>query len=304
VLELPIDLAGFVEAAGERARAVVARAVRGRVTGDPRGPGVERVGDAGWFGADSVAWRVHADLSTLIGGLRALLYQTLHPLAMAGVAEHSDYRRDPWGRLHRTSAFIAATTYGTSREAEAAVARVQQVHRKVRGVASDGRPYSADDPRLLAWVHATEIDSFLASYRRYGPRGLSDADADTYVAEMAVVAHAFGADPVPVSTAELAELLASFELRATPEARAAARFLMVPPMPMRVRPFYVMVAAAAIELLPFAAQAELGLVVPPLAGPLGVRPTTRAIISTMRWSLGESPTLQAARDRARATASA
>ncbi len=146
-------------------------------------------GDAGWFGPESVAWRMHADLATIIGGLRALLYQTLHPLAMAGVADHSDYRHDPWGRLHRTSRFIAATTYGTSSEAAAAVARVQQVHERVHGIAPDGRPYRPHDPPLLAWVHATEVDSFLAAYHRYGAAPLGAADADRYVGEMAVVAH-------------------------------------------------------------------------------------------------------------------
>ncbi|MGH7292847.1 MAG: oxygenase MpaB family protein, partial [Myxococcota bacterium] len=225
-------------------------------------------------------------------------YQTLHPLAMAGVAEHSDYRHDPWGRLHRTSRFIAATTYGTSEEAEAAVALVKKVHGHVRGVAPDGRPYSANEPILLAWVHATEIDSFITAYRRYGPAPLTDEDVDRYVNEMAVVAHAFGADPVPTTAAELRELLASYELHATSDARAAARWLMVPPMPWRVRPVYTLVAAAAIELLPLTAQLELGLVIPPLAGPMGVRPATRAFVSTARWAIGESPTLATARERA------
>jgi uncharacterized protein (DUF2236 family) len=293
---------GLVETATARAREVIAGMVRGRVAGDRQGPHVDMSGDLGWFGPDSVAWRVHADLSTLIGGLRALLYQTLHPLAMAGVADHSDYRRDPWGRLHRTSRFVAATTYGTSEAARAAVEQVCQVHSKVRGVAPDGRSYSADTPDLLTWVHATEIDSFLVAYRRYGPAPITDDDADRYVAEMAVVAHAFGADPVPTTRAELAEILASYELDATSQAREAARFLMFPPMPLTMRPVYALIAAAAVELLPFAAQLELGLVVPPLAGPIGVRPATRAFVGTVRWALGESPTLTTARRRSEAKA--
>ncbi|MBK5286954.1 MAG: DUF2236 domain-containing protein, partial [Acidimicrobiia bacterium] len=125
--------------------------------------------DPGLFGPDSVTWRIHADRSMLIGGLRALLLQVLHPLAMAGVAQHSTYRRDPLGRLARTGRFVAATTYGTTAEAERAITMVTDVHQRVRGVAADGRPYSASDPALLAWVHNVEVDSFLSAYRRYGP---------------------------------------------------------------------------------------------------------------------------------------
>ncbi len=278
-------------------RGGVARSVRMRLAADPAGPRVDTVGDLGWFGPDSVAWRVHADLSTVTGGLRALLYQTLHPLAMAGVADHSDYRSDPWGRLRRTAQFVAATTYGTSEEAATAVAVVQRVHQHVRGTAPDGRVYSADRPDLLAWVHATEVDSFLAAYRRYGP-GLDDADADRYVDEMAVVARAFGADPVPTSTAELQAVIGSYELHATRQTRDVLRFLLAPPLPLAARPTYGLIATAAVELLPWSAQRELRLVVPPFAGLLGVRPATRALLGTLRWALGESPALASAHARA------
>jgi len=290
------DPLGVASVASDMVRGGVARALRLRVSGDPTGPDVAVTGDAGWFGPDSVAWRVHADLGTLVGGLRSLLYQTLHPLAMAGVAEHSDYRKDPWGRLHRTAEFVAATTYGTSAEAGAAVARVQRVHAHVRGTAPDGRPYSADDPALLTWVHATEVDSFLAAYRRYGG-GLTDAEADRYVAEMAMVAIAFGADPVPTSVTELGAVLASYPLHASRQARDATRFLLFPPLPVSARGAYALIAAAAVELLPVRAQLELRLVVPPLVGPMGVRPATRALFGTLRWAVGESPTLAAARER-------
>ena len=290
------DPLGVAEAASDLVRGGVARALRLRVSGAATGPEVAVTGDAGWFGPDSVAWRVHADLGTLVGGLRSLLYQTLHPLAMAGVAEHSDYRKDPWGRLHRTAEFVAATTYGTSAEAGAAVARVQRVNAHVRGTAPDGRPYSADDPALLTWVHATEVDSFLAAYQRYGA-GLTDAEADQYVAEMAMVAIAFGADPVPTSVAELDRVLAGYQLRGSRQVRDATRFLMFPPLPLSARSSYALIAAAAVDLLPLRAQLELRLVVPPLMGPMGVRPAARALFGTLRWALGESPTLVAARAR-------
>jgi uncharacterized protein (DUF2236 family) len=295
-MDVPDPLGVFGAASGV-VRAGVGRALRLRVSGAARGPGVAAEGDPGWFGVDSVAWRVHADLATVVGGLRALLYQTLHPLAMAGVAQHSDYRHDPWGRLHRTAEFIAATTYGTSGEAMRAVERVRRVHEHVRGIAGDGRPYSADDPELLAFVHATEVDSFLAAYQRYGA-GLTPDDADRYVAEMAVVAQSLGADPVPETVAELREVLAAAEMHATPETRDAVRFLMIPPMPLSVRPTYALIAAAAVELLPLNAQLELRLVVPPLAGPFVVRPPMRMLLGTLRWAVGESPTRATARARA------
>ncbi|MCP3989662.1 MAG: DUF2236 domain-containing protein, partial [Actinomycetia bacterium] len=123
--------------------------------------------DPGLFGPGSVAWRVHAESSMLIGGLRALLLQTLHPLALAGVADHSVYRQDPWGRLHRTARFIGATTYGNTATAEQIITRIRAIHAQVTGVAPDGTPYEANDPHLLLWVHITEIDSFLRAYDRY-----------------------------------------------------------------------------------------------------------------------------------------
>ena len=118
-----------------------------------------------WFAEERPIRQVHADASMFVGGLRALLLQSLHPLAMAGVAEHSDYRGDPWGRLQRTSTFLAVTTFGTATDAQRAVDRVRGIHRRVHGVAPDGKPYRADDPHLLEWVHIAEVDSFLKAYQ-------------------------------------------------------------------------------------------------------------------------------------------
>lgn len=144
--------------------------------------------DPGLFGPTSVSWRIHSDPSMLIGGLRSLFLQTMHPLAMAGVAQHSDYKSDPWGRLNRTSRFVGSTTYGSTRSAEESIAIVRRVHERVVGTAPDGRSYSANDPHLLLWVHVAEIDSFLAAFDRYGNGKLRDADRDRYVFEMAEVA--------------------------------------------------------------------------------------------------------------------
>ncbi len=188
-----------------------------------------------WFGPDRPIRRVHGDSAMFVGGLRALLLQTLHPLAMAGVAEHSDYRSDPWGRLQRTSLFLAVTTYGSAADAERAVARVRGVHRRVRGTAPDGRPYHADDPHLLRWVHVAEVDSFLRCYQRYGAEPLSAAEADGYLADTARVAAELGVPDPPRNRAALAAQLDAFrpELRGTAQARDAARFLVLtPPLPL------------------------------------------------------------------------
>ena len=145
-----------------------------------------------WFSESDPIWRVHDDASMFVGGIRALLLQSLHPLAMAGVAGHSGYRSDPWGRLQRTSAFLARTTFGTADDAEAAVAMVRGIHERVRGRAPDGRPYAASDPHLLGWIHAAEADSFLAAYRRFGSSRLTAAEQDEYVAQSGDIAERLG----------------------------------------------------------------------------------------------------------------
>jgi len=148
--------------------------------------------DAGLFGPDSVAWRLHADPSMLVGAMRALLVQALEPRAMAGVVQHSDYKADPWGRLNRTIRFVLHTTYGDTRTAEAACAAVRRIHDRVHGVDSvTGRAYSAHDPDLLLWIHAVEVHSAVFAYRSYAGR-LADEDADRYVNEMVRVSELLG----------------------------------------------------------------------------------------------------------------
>lgn len=254
--------------------------------------------DPGMFGPDSVTWQVHGNLSMLVGGLRALFLQTLHPLAMAGVAQHSRYRTDPLGRLARTASFVGTTTYGTTAEAEAAIHAIRRVHARVRGTAPDGRAYSADDPDLLAWVHHTEVESFLLAYQRIGP-GLSSADADRYVAEMAGLGARLGVvDPLTTAADVRAWIREHPERRVTAEARAAARFLIAPPLPLALRPPYTVVLGAAISLMPLRPRLELGLVVPgPISGRLAWEPAARAMVSAVGWTLGTPPSLRAARER-------
>ncbi|MCC6435806.1 MAG: DUF2236 domain-containing protein [Acidimicrobiales bacterium] len=251
--------------------------------------------DPGLFDPDSVIWRVHANRSGLIGGLRALLLQTMHPLAMAGVHQHSDYRHDPWGRLRRTGAYIAVTTYGSTSAAEAIIERVRRIHDTVEGTATDGRTYRANDPHLLAWVHATEVDSFLRAYQRYGGGDLTPADEDRYVAEMAEVAERLGVIDAPRRRDQLRAQLHGYrpELQATGEARQAVRFLLWPPLPAYLRPAYGLLAAAAVGLLPGFVRRELWLPTAPLADPLLVRPAVRVVLQSLGSALGtEPPALQ------------
>lgn len=273
---------------------VIAGAIRSRVVGPQGRARVVEIYDADgprWFGPERPIRAVHADSSMFVGGIRAILLQSLHPLAMAGVAQHSDYRDDPWGRLQRTADFLARTTYGTVTQAEDACRRVQAVHEHVVGFAPDGRPYAASDPHLLTWVHVAEVDSFLSAYQRYGAKRLDLAGCDDYVADMAVVARTLGVPHPPTSLAELRASLRSFgpELRATREAREAARFMLAPPLPLTVRTPYSVLAVAALGLLPLRARLALRLPLGPVADAVVVRPAGSAMIHLTRWALSTPP---------------
>jgi uncharacterized protein (DUF2236 family) len=241
-----------------------------------------------WFEAGSPITRVHGDASMFVGGLRALLLQTLHPVAMRAVSEHSGFRGDMWGRLHRTSTFLAVTTFGVSDDARQAVDAVRRIHERVTGTMPDGTPYAASDPHLLAWVHAAEIDSFLLAHQVYGLEPLDQAGRDEYVAQIARVGARLGVADPPTTQAELAEVLAAYrpELRGTQEARDAVRYVLVrPPLPLPVRAPYAVLAAAAIGLMP--AWTRLPLRLPWL--PVSERTVVRALgglaTGTIRWAM-------------------
>ncbi len=241
-----------------------------------------------WFAEDRPIRRVHADASMFVGGLRALLLQSLHPLAMAGVAEHSDYRGDPWGRLQRTSTFLAVTTFGTAGDAQRAVDRVRGIHRRVHGIAPDGRTYRADDPHLLEWVHIAEVDSFLLAYQRYGAAPLDQDGRDAYVEDTAHTAVALGVPDPPRTEAELAERLASYrgELRGTESAREAARFLLLtPPLPVLARVPYGVLAATSVSMLPAWARMPLRLPYLPPVESTAIRLAGRVLVGAIRWAL-------------------
>lgn len=265
--------------------------------------------DFGLFGPDSVTWRVHAEPSLWIGGLRALFLQALHPLAMAGVEQHSVFENDWWGRLYRTGEYVGITTYGTTREAEQIAAHVRRAHRGLKGIEPEsGQKYVVGDPKLLLWVHCGQIDSFLSSTRRAG-LSLTDDEADTYVAEQAAAGALVGI-PDRMLPRSVAEVLAYFEevrpeLRATEAARRGAVRLLVPPMPKKIaaltpaRPAWALLATLGFSSLPAWARRMYGLPAVPLTD-VGATVTSRALsiaVRTLPESLREGPHLRAARER-------
>lgn len=241
-----------------------------------------------WFDPGSPIARVHGDASMFIGGLRALLLQTLHPAAMTAVSEHSDYRTDMLGRLARTSTFLAVTTFGHADDARAAVDAVRRVHERITGTLADGTPYDASDPHLLEWVHVAEVDSFLRAHQAYGKRPLERDECDTYVAQTAVVARRLGVIDPPTTVAELADALERFrpELHATDHAREAVHYVVFrPPFPLAVRPAYGVLVAAAVGLLPRWSRRPLRLPWLPVSERTVVRLLGSLATGTIRWAL-------------------
>ena len=225
--------------------------------------------DFGLFGPGSMAWKLHLEPALLVGGLRALMVQALHPLAIAAVADHSNYKEDVWGRYARTSNYVVTTIFGTTRQAEALGVRVREVHRPIRGIDRvTGRPYSADDPKLLLWIHTTLVESFLAAYRRF-VEPLSAADADRYVAEMVRQAELVGLRPeqVPASEESNQRFIDGCRphLLVTRPALEAVDTVLHPPLAPWRRPFWWVAGQAAISLMPDFALELLGMTRNPIA---------------------------------------
>jgi uncharacterized protein (DUF2236 family) len=257
--------------------------------GAPRINFLEPAGDPGLFGPDSVCWRVHADFTIMmVGGVCALLLQALHPLALAGVWDHSNFREDILGRLRRTSAFVGGTTFASRGDAEALIQRVRGIHRHVTGTAPDGRPYAADDPALLTWVHVAEMSSFLRSYQRYAPHKLSLDEEDRYYAETAQLAEKLGADSVPKSSAAIEQYLQRMrpQLAYTERSREVRQVLHHAPAPNpAIKPFSRLFMQAGEDLLPDWAQQMMGIRTGVMLRQAVVRSGVRAMAPTFRWAL-------------------
>ncbi|MEV5158298.1 oxygenase MpaB family protein [Streptomyces sp. NPDC053728] len=229
--------------------------------------------DAGLFGPGSVTWQMHADPMMWVAGVRALYLQALHPRAVRGVMQNSDFRNDAWGRLLRTADFVGTLTYGTTDSAEQYGARVRRIHRHLRATAPvTGEVYGIDEPELLLWVHCAEVDSYLQVERRSG-FPLTAAQADRYVDEQREAARLVGLDPsdVPATTRALGAYFEEVRplLAAGPEASDVDDFLRNPPVPALLAPARALlwrrVAALAYDSLPAYAHALYGRAAPPQA---------------------------------------
>lgn len=245
-------------------------------------------GDPGLFNPDAVCWRIHSDFPAMLcGGISALMLQMLHPLALAGVWDHSNFREDMLGRLRRTSQFVAATTFAPKAEAQRLIERVKKIHSSVVGTTADGIAYSAEDPHLLTWVHACEVYSFMQGYLRYRNPALSTAIQDAYYEEVALVAELLGADGIPRSSAEIERYFNSMrsELRFDTRTAQVMQALFNAPAPSTLtKPIGRTMTAAGFDLLP---DWAVRMNPKPLSRPQRAlaRTALLGMAPAMRWSL-------------------
>lgn len=281
----------------------IADAFRRTVSGDPSGaPEWSKqmaIGnDQGFYGPESDVWKVHGSLSTLVGGVRALLMQAAYPAALAGVAQHSQYDTDPLGRLERTTRWLTITSFGSTEAIEREASRVRQMHKRVNGTYQDEvaiHSYSAEQERHLLWVHCAFTDSFLTAYREVNLPGT--VVVEDYVKEWSKSAEPLGLANAPRSDAELAETLDDFlnnEIKALAMTPEIVKFLIKPPFSPLAMPFYRTLCNAAISTMD-----------PRVLKVLGLSPKSRrwlAVVKPILRALGallgeESPSQSIARAR-------
>lgn len=274
----------------ESLRLRIVEQVRGTFNDQSSGQKPVTPSDEALFPKDTPIRMVHADLvGMMTGGVRALLLQMLHPEALQGVLDHSNFREDMHGRLRRTARFIAMTSFGHHNDAMKAIDRVNRIHAKVGGTLPDGAPYSATNPRTLAWVHVTEAQSFLAGYVRHVRPNMPGAEQDEYYRQFAVIARALGADPVPESRREAEALFRKLrhDLRSSAEAREIAQ-LVLNQRPKNAPPaLQAMISAEAVAMLPPFARSMLNLQSPVFAA-LPARAATWGVGRTLRWAFRQN----------------
>ncbi len=246
--------------------------------------------DDALFAKDTPIRMVHADLvGMMTGGIRSLLLQMLHPEALQGVLDHSNFREDMHGRLRRTAQFIAVTTFGHETRANAAIARVNAIHAKVTGTLPDGTPYRANNPRTLAWVHVVEAQSFLAGYLRHVRPNMPGAQQDEYYRQFAVIARALGADPVPETRNEAEGIFRELrtDLRPSPEAREIAQLVLTQKPEGTPPGVQAILGAEAVAMVPDWARSMLKLQRPVLTA-LPARAATWGVGRTLRWAFKQN----------------
>ena len=210
-------------------------------------------GDRGLFGPESIAWKIHADfISMMIGGISSLILQALHPQALAGVWDHSSFREDLKGRLGRTAFFIAATTYGPTDMANNIITKVNHIHTKITGLDEFGKPYSATDPHLLAWVHLTETRSFINSFEDYRKEKISPQEKDQYFLEMSSLGERMGAINLPATYANTEKAIQGYipELYFGERAKSIIDLLDNFPSNLTAKPFIKLISRAGFLNLP------------------------------------------------------
>ena len=275
----------------EFARQKLVSGVRGAFNDTARGETPVPPSDDAYFAKDTPIRMVHADVvSMMVGGMAALLLQMLHPHALRGVLDFSNFRADMHGRLRRTARFIAVTTYGHRDDADAAMERVNRIHQKVRGTLPDGTPYSATDPRVLAWVHVTEALMFLEAWLTHVQPRMPMAQQDEYFRQFALIARRLGADPVPETRAQAQAIFREMrgDLRSSAEAREVAELIVdkrVEGAPGAIQPI---LANSAVDLIPPFARTMLALERPGWKSAPS-RLVTDALGGTLRWAFRQNP---------------
>lgn len=246
-------------------------------------------GDSGLFGPNSISWEVLGDVSSFVGGIRALLFQAAHPEVAAGVADHSRYREDPLGRLSRTAYYVTSMTYGAIPETDFAIEMVRKAHMGVSGVSERGLTYSATSPEYSAWVHNTLTDSFLTAFQTFR-RSLSEKEADRFVQEQIKIGERMGAAPLPKTAEDLRLWVVNHpsidESKAMEEAIA---FLKKPPLSRIELAGYRILQQAAAATIDPKIQKILGLDPSPVSLNAG-----KSLIQGLRWALKFSPAWKAA----------
>jgi len=258
--------------------------------------------EAGLYLPNQAPWIVHADFATLVGGIRALLMQALHPGSLTGVRQHSRYKDDPLGRLAGTIRWLTVTTFGPIASNQKEADRVNRLHTRVKceyqTAAGESRPYQAADKDLLLWVHVAFMDSFLRTHQNYSKRPIPGG-ADEYVRLWAASVKPLGLDVAPQSEAELLETLRGFEkdLVVTDDTRDVIKWIKNPPLPLAAKPFYRLFFFAALASMPPSYQALIGERALPL---WFVKWQTTNILRGMRIAIGdESPIEEASIARLR-----